>query len=190
QGTDTDWAIVEADTIAAAGSVTLTADMWAMYFLHWRPLTPEREKLSPEYVRDLLLNFWGPEMPFTLSDNDGETTVAGHPAHYIDGTIYDGKIHTRFIVWNCPETRRQLIADCNYNASMGTPRKFLNLQFDFTASLACHPQAPVQTFASLTKKSDWPQYNLSFYTTDDWRSHEFNAPQWFPEGLNDTNGTL
>jgi len=184
-----DWTVRQ-DTLADGGVIRLHHDKWLMYFLHWRPLTEERQKLSQEYVRDLMLNFWGPDMPFKLSENTGEMEVGGHKAYFVDGTIYDGAIQTRFIVWNCPETERQLIADCNINLRKGTPPELLELQKEITLSVSCHGAASVQKNPVLNRLYASRMFNISFRTPATWKTEEYWDSAWFPNGMTPTNGTL
>jgi hypothetical protein len=185
-----DWKVLEQDTLPDGGSIKLHQDKWLMYFLHWRPLSQEKENISTEYARSLMLSFWGPDMPFTLTENFGEIEIAGHKAYFVDGTIYEGAIHSRFIVWNCPETKRQLIADCNINLRRGTPEELLELQGEITRSVLCHHEAIVTVHASLTSEFVSEKYNLSFWIPENWRTHEFNDQEWFPNGLTHTNGSF
>jgi hypothetical protein len=188
--TGDDWTLVKQDTLPDRGYIKLHQDKWLMYFLHWRPLTQEKEELSCEYVRNLMLSFWGPDMPFTLSENSGEMEIAGHRAFFVEGTIYEGMIRTIFIVWNCPETSRQFIADCNINVRKGTPQQLLDIQKEITSSVNCHRQANTPKHPLLTKKFVSEKYHLSFYIPENWRTHEYNDAEWFPQGMTDTNGTL
>ncbi|MGB2804053.1 MAG: hypothetical protein WBD64_04050 [Candidatus Zixiibacteriota bacterium] len=181
---------VRQDTLPDGGVIRLHHDKWLMYFLHWRPLTEERKGLSAEYVRNLMLNFWGPNMPFTLSESVGEMEVAGHRAYSVDGTIYDGAIKSRFIVWNCPETKRQLIADCNINVGKGTSPELLELQNDITLSVSCHGAANVQKHPGLNQLYVSKMFNLSFRTPETWRTEEYWDSGWYPSGMTPTNGTL
>jgi hypothetical protein len=189
RSTGDDWTLFQ-DTLPDGGSIRLHQDKWLMYFLHWRPLTNEKEDISVEYARNLMLSFWGPEMPFTLTENAGEMQIAGHNAYFVEGTIYEGAVKTRFIVWNCPETKRQFIADCNINVRRGTPQALLDLQDRITSSVSCHGQVNVQRDTLLTKKFESEKFNLSFWIPENWRTSEFYDDEWFPQGLSDTNGTL
>jgi hypothetical protein len=184
-----DWTLFQ-DTLRGESPIRLYQDKWLMYFLHWRPLTKEKEDISVEHVRNLMLSFWGPEMPFTSTENAGEMEVAGHKAYFVEGTIYEGAVKTRFIVWNCPETKRQFIADCNINVRKGTPQKLLDIQEQITFSVSCHGQVNVQSDSLLTKKFESEKFNLSFWIPENWRTSEFHDPEWFPQGLTDTNGTV
>lgn len=184
-----DWT-VKRDTLPDGGIISLHHDKWLMYFMHWRPLTEEREQLSSEYVRNLMPNFWGSDMPATLSENVGEMEVAGHRAYSVDGTIYDGAIKSRFIVWNCPETKRQLTADCNIDVGRGTPPELLELQTNITLSVSCHGAANVQKHPMLNHLYVSKMFDLSFRTPEDWRTEEYWDSGWYPNGMTPTNGTL
>ncbi|MFB0566186.1 MAG: hypothetical protein ACETWK_10980 [Candidatus Aminicenantaceae bacterium] len=185
-----DWKVITEKSSPSGGSIKLYQDKWLMYFVHWRPLTEEKENLSIDYMRKLMLSFWGPNMPFTLSDKGGEMRIAGHKAFYIDGTIYEGRIHTRFIVWNCPETKRQFIADCNINVGRGTPKELLALQEKISLTTVCHPGARGQEFPQLKQKYTSKEYKLSFFIPDNWRTNDYDPFEWFPEGMSDVNGSL
>jgi len=170
-------------------TIKLFQDKWHMYFLHWRPLTPASSALTAAYAEHLLLNFWGDDMPFELLGGAQETEVAGHPARLVDGTIYDNRIRTRFLIWNCPETGRQLVADCNINRARGTSEAMLERQYEITDTLSCHGQEPAQTHPSWSVVR-FDQYRISFAIPPTWRASVFSAREWFPEGPTMTNGTL
>ena len=184
-----DWTVRQ-DTTADGGVIRLHHDKWLMYFLHWRPLTQERKQLSAEYVRNLILNFWGSDTPPTLGQSVGEMKVAGHQAYLVDGTSSDGAIQSRFIVWNCPETGRQFIADCNIDLKKGTPPELLDLQKEITRSVSCHGAANVQKHPLLNRLYASRMFNLSFRTPESWKTEEYWDSAWFPNGMTPTNGTL
>jgi hypothetical protein len=190
QSNGDDWICISEQSSPEGGQIKLYQDKWLMYFVHWRPLTKERENLTMDYVRKLMLSFWGPNMPFILSDRGGVIEIAGHRAFYIDGTIYEGNIRSRFIVWNCPETKRQFIADCNINTGRGTPKELLELQKDITLTISCHPDAKVQKFSQLQQKYASEEYKLSFYVPENWRTSEYSDLEWFPDGMTQDNGSL
>jgi hypothetical protein len=185
-----DWTVIKHGISSSGGQIKLIQDKWLMYFLHWKPLTEERKKISVEYVRKLLLSLWGPNMPFTILGDGGETRVGPHQAFYIDGTIYDGKIRTRFIVWNCPETNRQFIADCNINKMRGTLNHLLKLQFKITSTISCHGEPTNHSHPGLTQKYSSEPFKLSFFIPPTWRTNEFRYPKWYPEGLSLSKGSL
>jgi len=184
------WKIIDQKGNPQEGSLNLHHSKWLMYFLHWRPLEEERREVSLEDARKLLLSFWGPGMPFTLTGNEGQLTVSGHPACFVEGTIYNGAVRTVFIVWNCPQTGRQFIADTNINQARGTPIAFLNLQRQIALTTCCHGQRISADHPLLTQEIQSDKFNLSFRIPQDWRTREFPSPKWFPTGMTPTNGTL
>ena len=190
QNTGDDWKVIVQDTLPDGGHIKLNHDHWLMYFLHWRPLSEENKNISVEYAKERMLNFWGPDIPFTITSEGGVTEIGGHQAYFIDGSFSNGIVQTRFIVWNCPETKRQFIADCNINTRRGTSEKLLKLQYHISATISCHGQAVNVDHPSLTQKYKSDKYYLSFCIPETWRTDEYTEPKWFPEGPSDTNGTL
>lgn len=184
------WKIIDQRGNLQEGSISLHHSKWLMYFLHWRPLGEEKREVSLEDARKLLLSFWGPNMPFTLTGNEGQLTVAGHPACFVEGTIYNGSVRTVFIVWNCPQTGRQFIADTNINQARETPIAFLDLQRQIALTTCCHGQTVGGDNPLLTQEVKSDKFNLSFRIPQDWRTREFPNPKWFPTGMTPTNGTL
>jgi hypothetical protein len=184
------WKIIDQKGNPQKGSLSLHHDKWLMYFLHWRPLGEEQREVSLEDARKLLLSFWGSNMPFTLTGNEGQLTVAGHPACFVEGTIYNGAVRTIFIVWNCPQTGRQFIADCNINQARGTATSFLDLQRQIALTTCCHGQTISVDNPLLIQEVKSDKFNFSFRIPPDWRTREFPSPKWFPTGMTLTNGTL
>ncbi len=185
-----DWNVLFQDINPEKGHIKLHHDKWLMYFLHWRPLTEENKNISIEYVRKLMLSFWGPNMPFTIKGNGGETEIYGHKAYFIDGTIYNGAIHSRFIVWNCPKTDRQFISDCNINLRLGTPGYLLETQKHITQTIRCHEgfsKAMPDKFPRTYESEKW---NLSFNIPENWKTAEYIDKKWFPNGMSNQNGSL
>lgn len=190
QSTGDDWKIVVQDTLPDGGSIKLNHDQWLMYFLHWRPLTQERENISVEYARERMLNFWGPDMPFAITSEGGEAEIAGHKAYFIDGSFSNGAVQTRFIVWNCPGTKRQFIADCNINKRRGTRDSLLELQYEISSTISCHGEETVSTNPLLTRKYSSEEFNVSFFIPENWRTYAYTEPEWFPDGQSENNGSL
>jgi hypothetical protein len=184
------WKIIDQRGNPQEGSLSLHHSKWPMYFLHWRPLGEERREVSLEDARKLLLSFWGPNMPFTLTGNEGQLIVSGHPACFVEGTIYNGTVRTIFIVWNCPQTGRQFIADTNINQARDTPTAFLDLQRQIALTTCCHGQTISVDNPLLIQEVQSDKFNLSFRIPPDWRTREFPSPKWFPTGMTPTNGTL
>jgi hypothetical protein len=185
-----DWEVVSVEQGPGAGMLRLHQDWWLMYFLHWRPLTEDSPELTVEYVRNLLVSFWGPGMPFTLTGREGQLTIGGHRALFVEATIYDGAVHTRFIVWNCPESGRQMIADTNVNRRTGTPVELLDLQREVTKTVCCHGQAQHYRLAALPQHFAADSYSLSFDLPRSWRAQMYLDPDWYPDGPTPTAGSV
>ncbi|MCP4633308.1 MAG: hypothetical protein GY855_10315 [candidate division Zixibacteria bacterium] len=187
---DGNWEVVSSSVDAAQGSITLHNKKWLMYFLHWRPLVDSNRSVTFEYVKNHLLNFWGPAMPFTLSGKEGELEIAGHRALYVEATLGPNKIRTRFLVWNCEETNRQFTADCNINLLMKTPAELFDIQEDITRTICCHGQESKHDNPDLPWIYQNDSLNISFSKPVNWHTSTFMASTWFPEGQTSTNGTL
>ncbi|MBN2134121.1 MAG: hypothetical protein JW737_00170 [Acidobacteria bacterium] len=185
------WEILENLSDANGGSLKIMGQHWLMYFLHWQPLTPELEKsLSPEYVRKRLLNFWGPNMPFELTGNEGEITINGHKAYWVEGTIYKKTVKTRFIIWNCPESGRQFIADTNVNKRLETPDEFLLLQTDMTKTIGCHGEVSAHLNKTLDSEYKSDSLKISFLKPSIWSTGIYEDKKWYPDGVNSQKGSL
>ncbi len=185
-----DWNILFQDIDSNQGRVTLQHDNWLMCFLHWRPLDSTNRDLSIEYVQHHLLNFWGPDMPFELTGVSGSVTVAGHDAYFVDGTIYDGAIKTRFIVWNCDQTGRQFTSDCNVNKSLGTADDRLELQYEITRTICCHDGCESSPSEELSQPYSAPEWQVSFQVPSEWRTNTYEDKTWFPEGPSQNSASL
>ncbi len=185
-----DWELVSQDLRPDRARVRFNHNKWLMYFLHWRPLTEEKRIISTAYARERMLSFWGPNMPFTITGEGGETEVSGHKAFFIEGTISEGAIRTRFIIWNCGETGRQFIADCNINVGAGTPAGLLELQAEVTRTISCHGQEAPKANSILSQPYQSKPFNLSFFIPENWRTLVYSDASWFPQGPSETNGTL
>jgi len=185
-----DWEVISTKIKNTDGHVKLQQDKWLMYFLHWRILTDEKKNLSVEYVQDLMLNFWGQAINFELNNIDGEIEVNGHKGFFSEGNFGKGAIYTRFIVWNCPRTNRQFIADCNINLRRGTPKELLQVQKLITQTVCCHKGRTPKTIPGLSKKYKSSEWNLSFDTPENWNTADFPDKEWFPQGISKENGSL
>ncbi len=185
-----DWEVASLDITPEVGKIRLRHDNWLMYFLHWRPLDSTNNKLSIKYVQNHLLNFWGQAMPFKLTADTGTTNVNGHPAYFVGGTIGDGFIRTRFIVWNCEQTNRQFTSDCNINLGMETREEKLEIQHKITSTICCHDDCTPAQNDDLPESYFSQEWNLSFNKPSSWRTLPFETKQWFPQGINKTNGSL
>jgi hypothetical protein len=148
---------IQGDT--AEGSVSVTGTKIIYYFIHWGPI--EVEEITPEYVRERIPKLWPSE---GLVVNEVKpTTVAGHPAFYASATPQRQFYNPNFIIWNCPESGRQFIADMNYNTRYLTPRSELEAQIAVTTkTLACHKGAPTTDAPGLVVTYNEPRFNISF----------------------------
>jgi hypothetical protein len=186
-----DWKVVDQKIQAEKGRIQLYTDKWLMFFLHWRPLKHDLPPVSVKTVKHLLLNLWGPSMPFEIEGDGGETEVAGHRAFFIDGTIYNGKIRTRFVVWDCSQSGRRFIADCNINQGRGTAQKWLRLQLDMVGTISCHGDRLEETHnALLTDVYQSPELKISFARPSDWRTSLYESKEWYPKGQSVQKGSL
>ncbi|MCP4685685.1 MAG: hypothetical protein GY867_09590 [bacterium] len=190
RSTGEDWNVVFQDIEADRGRVTLQHDNWLMCFLHWRTLDSAKRDLSVEYVQHHLLNFWGPDMPFELTGTSGSVTVAGHDAYFVDGTIYEGAIKTRFVVWNCDQTGRQFTSDCNINKSLGTADDRLDLQYAITRTICCHDGCESKPNEELPQPYSAPEWQVSFQVPSEWRTSVYEDKKWFPEGPSQKSASL
>ncbi len=190
RSTGEDWTVVFQDIETNQGRITLQHDNWLMCFLHWRPLDSANRDLSIEYVQHHLLNFWGPDMPFELTGTSGSVTVAGHDAYFVDGTIYEGAIKTRFVVWNCDQTGRQFTSDCNINKRMGTADDRLELQYEITRTICCHDGCESNPNEELPQPYSAPEWQVSFQVPSEWRTGVYEDKTWFPEGPSQNSASL
>ncbi len=157
------------------GHLKLHTNKWLMCFLHWRPLTPENEAITSEYVRDKLINFWGPNMDyFTLKEGEGEMEINGHRAYYVNGDFM-GQVNTRFIIWNCEETQRQFIADININKLLKTPDIYLELQEMIAKTVTCHGDFNPSAEGVLTRFYRNDTLQIAFKTPSNWRTNLFET---------------
>ncbi|MFC2155511.1 hypothetical protein ACFLRB_03345 [Acidobacteriota bacterium] len=185
-----DWKILSAQEKEEIGRIQLHQDKWLMHFIHWRLLTKKNETISVKYVKEKMLSFWGPEMPFKIVGSGGKTTVSGHDVYYIDGTLYNGMVKTRFILWNCPKTKRQFISDCNINKRKGTPDNFLKIQYDIISIISCCDNSSKPGNLKETSYYNSGEYKLSFHKPEKWKTFHFTYKKWYPKGLSMTKGSL
>ncbi|MBD3414895.1 MAG: hypothetical protein GF421_10750 [Candidatus Aminicenantes bacterium] len=186
---DPGWEVYD-ESQGTDGFIKLHSSKWLMYFLHWRPLTEKNKDISLEYVRHHLLNFWGENMDFELTGQEGEIEICGHKGFYTQGTIYNGAVRTRFIVWNCPETSRQFTADCNINVRKGTRQEFLDLQEEITAAVSCHQSHKKDLDERLTSVYHSPEWSISFFKPSNWKTKPFLYKEWYPDGITKHRGSL
>ncbi len=142
-----------------AGSLFFETTKVIYYFLHWGPI--ETDEIDEEYVSKRVPQVWpSEELKVTSMER---ATVAGHPA--ILATVMPKRQFYRafFLIWNCPETGRQFIADMNYNVTYKTPRSELDAEIATTSkTLACHPDAPTTAVDGHVVRYDSRRFRIRF----------------------------
>ncbi len=171
------------------GEITFSDTKWLMYLIHWGPIqVPE---ITIDYVKDRMLKMWG--VPFEFSGKEGKTKISGHDAVWAEAYGTKRSFYTRFIIWNCPESGREFIADTNYNLQVKTPEEDFETEMRSARTIQCHEDAPAESFLDLTKTVESRDYGLSFYIPDRW--FMFDSPYYVPfpqyEGIrNEKFGSL
>ncbi len=167
-----------------------------MHFLHWWPLDESNNEISIEYAKELLLNLW--EMPFDLTGVEGETEINGHKAYFIEGNLRN-IVKTRFIVWNCNQSNRQFLSDCNINISLNTPQELLDLQVnDITNSICCHKTEDLIKDPKLVQQINYEDQNITLDLPENWRSILFfvstdpskKGPGYYEGGVTEKEGAI
>ncbi len=185
-----DWDVLHHNETSDGGELMLQHEIWYMYFLHWRPLNEENRNITPIYVRHQLLNWWGPNMAyFTLKSSEGELSINGHKAYYVDGD-YLGMVDTRFVIWNCEETNRQFIGDLNINRKLNTPRIIYDAQLLSLNTISCHGDSSFHGQKIFPKHYISEKGKLDFHTLDSWNTDEFESSSWYPGGISDSSGSI
>ncbi len=190
------WKVRKIDSTANSGHIKLENKIWLMHFLHWWQLDENRTEISTGYTKKLLMNLWG--MQFTLTGIEGETQVNGHKAFFVEGMLGDF-VKTKFIVWNCPETNRRFLSDCNINISLNTPDDLLELQVnDITKSVCCHSLKKTINNPKITQRIVYDDENIAFNIPANWRSGFYvvnpnsdkNIPGYYKNGITENRGTI
>lgn len=190
------WEINIIDSTSNHGNVKIQNKIWLMHFLHWWPLTKDNEELSISYAKNMLANLWG--MEFKMNGVVGENIVNGHKAFYAEG-IYNNIVKTRFIVWNCPESGRQFLSDCNINIALNTPNELFDLQINnITQSVCCHDSTNKNSNPILPNQINYDEEELSFKLPSNWRSGLYlvdsnsnsKLPGYYKEGITNKRGVI
>jgi hypothetical protein len=156
------------------GEITFSDTKWLMFLIHWGPIqVPE---INVEYVKDRMLKMWG--VPFEFSGKEGKTEISGHEAVWVEAYGTNKSFYTRFIIWNCPESGREFIADTNYNLQVKTPEEDFATEMRSAKTVRCHKDAPTESFSDLTKKIESKNYGFSFCIPDEW--FMFDSPYYVP----------
>lgn len=156
------------------GEITFSDTKWLMYLIHWGPIqVPE---ITVDYVKERMLKMWGVKFEFT--GKEGKTKIAGHDAVWVEAFGTNKSFYTRFIVWNCPESGREFIADTNYNLRRKTPKEDFETEMRSAKTIQCHEGAVVESFSDLTKKFESEKYGFTFYYPEYW--FVFDSPFYVP----------
>jgi hypothetical protein len=172
------------------GSIWVTQRKMIYYLIHWGPI--ETEEITPQYVRERVPKIWPSEGIQVRSTK--QMTVAGHPAIYAEAATASQLYSPQYLIWNCPESGRQFIADMNYNTFYRTPESELQAQIDATTNtLACHPGAPTSLAPDHVVRYESPRFRLAFSHPLRWYAFEspFAVPHPSYRGVrNDTIGSV
>jgi hypothetical protein len=179
------WKPEEIQGTPESGQAVFSDTKWLMYLIHWGPI--QKQELTTDYVRDRMLKMWG--VPFEFTGQEGHTTMAGHDAVFVEAFGTKHAFRTRFIVWNCPESGREFIADTNYNLVAKTPVEDFEAERRSARTLACHDGAPVERFPDLHERFAGNRVGFTFDYPERWflMDSPFYVP--FPqyEGIRDEN---
>jgi hypothetical protein len=141
------------------GSLWVDHEKMTYYMVHWGPI--ETEAITPEYVTARIPKVWPTEG--LVVQRTEPATVAGHPAVYAEVLPKRAFYRAHFLIWNCPESGREFIADMNYNVRLLTPKSDLQAQIDATSkTLSCHDGAPVSRVPGLDARFESPRFRLGF----------------------------
>ena len=156
------------------GELTFSDNKWLMYLIHWGP--PQVPRITPDYVKKRMLDMWG--VKFELSGKEGLTTVAGHEAVWVEAFGTNHAFYTRFIVWNCAQSKRELIADTNYNLTLKTPEADFEDEARSAGTVRCHEGDPSVSSEELGAVWNAPQHGISFRYPERW--FFFDSPFYVP----------
>ncbi len=173
---DVGWSWKEEDIKGSieSGEITFSDTKWLMFLIHWGPI--QVPKITVDYVKERMLKMWGVKFEFT--GKEGTTRVSGHDAAYAEAYGTNKSFYTRFIIWNCPESRREFIADTNYNLRTKTPKEDFEKEMLSARTVQCHAGALIERPSELTKKFDSEKFGFSFYYPEEW--FIFDSPYFVP----------
>ncbi len=156
------------------GETTFADAKWLMYLIHWGPI--QVEEITVDYVKERMLNMWG--VPFEFSGKEGKTQMAGHDAVWVEAYGTNKIFYSRYIIWNCPQSGREFIADTNYNIRAKTPEDDFETEMLSARTVQCHPEAQTEHFPYLTNRFESEKYEFSFYYPERW--FMFDSPFYVP----------
>ena len=156
------------------GEITFADAKWLMYLIHWGPI--QVEEITVDYVKERMLNMWG--VPFEFSGKEGKTQMAGHDAIWVEAYGTNKMFYSRYIIWNCPQSGREFIADTNYNIRAKTPEDDFETEMRSARTVQCHPEAQTEHFPDLTNRFESEKYGFSFSYPERW--FMFDSPFYVP----------
>ena len=156
------------------GEITFADAKWLIYLIHWGPI--QVEEITVNYVKERMLKMWG--VPFEFSGKEGKAKMAGHDAAWVEAYGTNKMFYSRYIIWNCPQSGREFIADTNYNIRAKTPEDDFETEMRSTRTVQCHPEARVEHFPDLTNRFRSEKYGFSFYYPERW--FMFDSPFYVP----------
>jgi len=166
-----------------SGKAAFSRQKWLMELIHWGPV--QTDALTVTYVRNRMQTMWGVNFEFTGAE--GKTQISGHPAVYVEAYGPNRAFFTRFVIWNCPESGREFIADMNYNLMLKTPAADFETELRVAKTTGCHPGAPRERFPDLTSHWESDKNLLTFDHPERW--FFFDSPFYVPfvqyEGVRD-----
>lgn len=173
---DVGWTWKEQDFFGASdqGGVTFSDSKWLMYLIHWGPI--QVQKITVDYVKKRMLDMWG--VKFEFSGKQGEMKVSGHDAVWVEAYGTNKSFYTRFIIWNCPQSGREFIADTNYNIRLKTPEKDFESERRSAQTVSCHEGSMPDKFPDLTRKFHSERYGISYFYPEQW--FLFESPFYVP----------
>lgn len=157
-----------------SGEATFSDHKWLMYLIHWGPV--QKKEITIDYVKERMLGMWG--VKFEFSGREGRLKMAGHNAVFVEAFGTNKSFYTRFIIWNCPESGREFIADTNYNLRFRTPESDFEDERRSAMTLRCHEGARVERFPDLTGTFASEKYGFSFFYPERW--FIFDSPYYVP----------
>jgi len=165
------------------GEITFSDRKWMMYLIHWGPI--QRPDITADYVKERMLKMWG--VDFEFSGKSGITEISGHKAVWVEAFGTNRAFTSRFIVWNCPQSGREIIADTNFNLRLKTPAADFEDQWFSAHTISCHEAVVSRTYPSLDRRFDSLKHRISFLYPERW--FIIDSPFYVPfpeyEGIRD-----
>lgn len=168
------WREEDAKGTEEKGEITFADAKWLMYLIHWGPI--QVEEITIDYVKERMLKMWG--VPFEFSGKQGRTKMAGHDAVWVEAYGTNKMFYSRYIIWNCPQSGREFIADTNYNIRARTPKDDFETEMRSAKTIQCHPEAQIEHFPDLTNRFESEKCGFSFYYPERW--FMFDSPFYVP----------